>query len=336
MPALTASCCSSPRFSTRPPHSRNSASGQDQAEDRDPLDGLPRVHVLAVAELRARPRVEHVDRDARRVDRRQLEGHLDALLAGLAEVEDSADAGLQARLADGVDRAQASLVADGRGDLVVVAGRRLDVVVDPLDARLAQRPRAVGGDVSDRRAALQVGVLGDQPDALEVLLEVALGQALALRDHAEAVRARRLGGARVLEDLLGLHHRVHRRLRVGEARLRAEAAVLGATARLGVDQRAHVGGVGEALDARFPGPPDERLDLLVVLDLAEPQGLLASDQRRHVREVMERCGRQRLAVRPERGLSVRRRRARTSARPPRRRSSPCSRTSDFQVEKAIA
>ena len=28
--------------------------GQDQAEDRDPLDGLPRVHELAVAELRAR------------------------------------------------------------------------------------------------------------------------------------------------------------------------------------------------------------------------------------------------------------------------------------------
>ena len=54
---------------------------QDQAEDRDPLDRLPRVHQLAVAELRAGPRVEQVDRDARRVDRGELEGHLDALLA---------------------------------------------------------------------------------------------------------------------------------------------------------------------------------------------------------------------------------------------------------------
>ena len=53
--------------------------------------------------------------------------------------------------------------------------------------------------------------------------------------------------ARVLEDLLGLHHRVHRRLGLGEARLRAEAAVLGAAAGLGVDQRAHVGAVAEAL-----------------------------------------------------------------------------------------
>ena len=86
--------------------------GQDQPEDRDPLHGLPRVHELAVAELRAGPRVEHVDRDARGVDLGQLEGHLDALLARLAEVQDAADAGLEARLAHRPDRAQPALVAD--------------------------------------------------------------------------------------------------------------------------------------------------------------------------------------------------------------------------------
>ena len=85
----------------------------------------------------------------------------------------------------------------------------------------------------------------------------------------------RLGGPRVLEDLLGLHHRVHRRVGLGEARLGAEAAVLGAAARLGVDQRAHVGRVAEALDARLPGALDQRLDLGVVLDLAEPERLFA-------------------------------------------------------------
>jgi hypothetical protein len=93
-------------------------------------------------------------------------------------------------------------------------------------------------------------VLGDQPRALEDLLEVALREALALRDHAEAVRAGGLGRARVLEDLLGLHHRVHRRVGLGEARLGAEAAVLGAAARLGVDERAHVGRVAEAVEPR--------------------------------------------------------------------------------------
>ena len=115
---------------------------QDQPEDRDPLDRLPRVHVVAVAELRPRARVEQVDRHARRVDLRQLEGHLDALLARLAEVEDAADAGLQARLADRVDRPQPALVADRRRDLGVVGLGRLDVVVDALDAGLLERLRA--------------------------------------------------------------------------------------------------------------------------------------------------------------------------------------------------
>src|SRR5271154_1424520 len=92
---------------------------------------------------------------------------------------------------------------------------------------------------------------------------------------------RGLGRTCVFEDLLGLHQRVHRRLGFGEARLRTEAAILCATARLGVDQRAHVGGVGETLHARLPRSLDERFDLRVVLDLAEAQRLLAGDQRRH-------------------------------------------------------
>ena len=124
-------------------------------------------------------------------------------------------------------------------------------------------------------------MLGHQARALEDLLEVALGQPLTLGDHAEAVRPRRLGRTGVFEDLLGLHHRVHRGLGLGEARLGAEAAVLGAAARLGVDQRAHVGRVGELLHAGLPGPLHERLDLGVVLDLAQGQGFLAGDERWH-------------------------------------------------------
>ena len=121
--------------------------------------------------------------------------------------------------------------------------------------------------------------------------EVALGEALTLGDHAEAVCSGRLGGACVLEDLLGLHHRVHRRLGVGEARLGAEAAVLRAAARLGVDERAHVGRVGEALDAGSPGALDQRFDLRVILELAQVKGLLARDQRGHGRNRMTRGGR---------------------------------------------
>jgi hypothetical protein len=141
---------------------------------------------------------------------------------------------------------------------------------------------ALDRHVADRGTALEVGVLGDEPGSIEDALEVALGEALALRDHAEAVCARGLGGLGVLEDLLRRHHRVHRRVRLREARLGAEAAVLGAATRLGVDQRAHVGRVAEALDARVPGALDQRLDLGVVLDLAEPERLFLGDERRHL------------------------------------------------------
>ena len=140
---------------------------------------------------------------------------------------------------------------------------------------------ALGGDVADRGAALEVGLLGDQPGALEDLLEVALRQALALGDHAEAVRAGGLGRLGVLEDLLGLHHRVHRRVGLGVARLGAEAAVLGAAAGLRVDQRAEVRRVAEALGANCPGAFDELADRLMTVDLGELEGFVERDQRRH-------------------------------------------------------
>jgi hypothetical protein len=108
------------------------------------------------------------------VDRGQLEGHLHTLLATLSEVQDAAHARLQPGLLHGLDRAQAALVADRRGDLVVVALGRLHVVVHALDSRVLQGLRTRGGHVADRGAALQVGVLDDQTYALQVLLEVAL------------------------------------------------------------------------------------------------------------------------------------------------------------------
>ena len=147
-------------------------------------------------------------------------------------------------------------------------------MVDALDAGVGERAGAIGRDVADRGAALEVGVLGDELRALDDLLEVALGEALALGDHAEAVGARGLGGLRVLEDLLGLHHRVHRRVGLGVFRLGAEAAVLGAAAGLGVDQRAEVGRVGEALGADRPRALDQVADLVVVGERPELQRFL--------------------------------------------------------------
>ena len=145
-------------------------------------------------------------------------------------------------------------------------------MVDALDPGVLERLGALGRHVADRGAALQVGLLGDQFGAFEDLLEVAFGEPLALGDHAEAVGAGGLGGLRVLEDLLRLHHRVHHGVGVGVARLGAEAAVLGAAARLGVDQRAHVGRVAEVLPAHLPGALDQRFDLGGLGEAAELEG----------------------------------------------------------------
>src|SRR5262249_61524654 len=114
--------------------------GDDQAEDRDPLHGIPGVHHLALAELRPLLWYQQVDRHRSWVDLRQLEGHLDSLLGALAEVEDAADAGLEARLLDGLDGPQPAVVANRARHLGVVGAGRLDVVVNALDARLLQRP----------------------------------------------------------------------------------------------------------------------------------------------------------------------------------------------------
>ena len=127
-------------------------------------------------------------------------------------------------------------------------------------------------------------MLGDELRPLDDLLEVALGEALALGDHAEAVGSRRLGRLCVLEDLVGLHHRVHRRVGLRVFRLGAEATVLGAAAGLGVDQRAEVGRVGEALRANRPRTLDQVADRVVVGERPELQGLLERDQRRHQAE----------------------------------------------------
>ena len=134
-------------------------------------------------------------------------------------------------------------------------------------------------------------MLGHEPGAVEDVLEVPLGEALPLRDHAESVRSGGLGRARMLEDLVRLHHRVHRRVRLGEARLRAEATVLRAAAGLGVHERAEVGGVAEALEPDLPGPVDQCLDLGTILDLAEPERLFTGDEGRHAAVTVRAPGR---------------------------------------------
>src|SRR5437588_4160529 len=100
-----------------------------------------------------------------------------------------------------------------------------------------------------------------------------------------------LRGPGVLKDLVGLHHRVQWRVGLGVARLGAEPTVLRAAARLGIDQRAHVRRVREALHPSCPRTLNECGDRDGVLELAEAQRLLAGYERRHGAEDKKRLGR---------------------------------------------
>jgi hypothetical protein len=122
----------------------------------------------------------------------------------------------------------------GRHDLIVVALAGLEVVVEAIDAGGPQA-RGLGlGQEAERRAQLDrrlgLDALGGFADHVEVALRRAAGRG----DHAVAAG---LGGDRAPRAFDQLVDRLHRRLAAGRAvarRLRAEPAVLGTGAGLGV------------------------------------------------------------------------------------------------------
>ena len=89
--------CSSPSTRSRPPARRSHAPGRIEPEQRDRLQRLARRERRLVAERRARPRVEQVDRHLARFELGELEREVDALLERLAHAEDAAAAQLHAR-----------------------------------------------------------------------------------------------------------------------------------------------------------------------------------------------------------------------------------------------
>ena len=90
---------SSPSTRSRPPASRSHAPGRIEPEQRDRLQRLARRERRCVAERRARPRVEQVDRHLARFELGELEREVDALLERLAHAEDAAAAQLHAGVA---------------------------------------------------------------------------------------------------------------------------------------------------------------------------------------------------------------------------------------------
>ena len=72
--------------------------GQDQPEQRDGLQGFARAQRLVLRRAGCRAGVEEVDRHLARVELRELEREVDALLERLAHAEDAAAAQLHARI----------------------------------------------------------------------------------------------------------------------------------------------------------------------------------------------------------------------------------------------
>ena len=177
--------------------------GQDQAEDRDPLDGLPRVHQLAFAELRPRARDQQVDRHAGRVDRGELERPRRAA-RGSGRGSGSRRRTSRAPPRGPPDRPQAALVADRARTPWDRSSRPTRRCGAHAGCRLRAKPSRARREVADRDAALEVGVFGDQPCPREDLSKSRLDRPWPWATMQKRCAAGGLGHAGMLERLLGL------------------------------------------------------------------------------------------------------------------------------------
>ncbi|ABA47844.1 hypothetical protein BURPS1710b_0571 [Burkholderia pseudomallei 1710b] len=208
------------------------------ARDRDRTHELERIERLRVRERRAFDRDEIVDRHRFRirVHVRELRDQARALAARFAHPDDPAAAYVDARVAHALERVEAILVRARRDDLPIEFGRRVEVVVVIVEARLRQRLRLVFLEHAERHARLEAHVLHAADHFLD-RLDVAILRVAPRGAHAEARRAVFLRGARGGEHRVHLHQLLRLQAGVVMRGLRAVAAVLLAAARLDRQQR---------------------------------------------------------------------------------------------------
>ena len=227
----------------------------------------------------ARARVEEVEGDA--VDAKGADGlgELDPLVRCLAHAEDSAGADLVTEVASGPDGLELLVVGVGRAHPVEEAARRLEVVVIVQEPGSLQ-PRELGpAHEAEGGAGLDPRLLPDEPhrllDGSELLL---LRDARSRGDDGELTGARLLGRLGLLGDVAGAEQRILGRGRPGEvSRLRAEAAILGTVATLGVDDSAQCHRMTVDGPADGPGAGEERLERFARGVLDEAARLFAAD-----------------------------------------------------------
>mmetsp|Transcript_6819 Transcript_6819/g.18879 ORF Transcript_6819/g.18879 Transcript_6819/m.18879 type:complete len:271 (-) Transcript_6819:67-879(-) len=166
----------------------------------------------------------------------------DSVHVALSESDDAPRADRDASLSDALDRVQPIFVLPSRGDLLVVLGRRVQVVIVGGQTRLTQLLCLLRRQHPERRAHLHIKRTNLRHSIQHPLpLPLThLRRAPPRRTHAEARRPRLLRPHRRLVHVVQVHQllRLGPRLFAPVARLTAVVAVLGTPARLDRQQRA--------------------------------------------------------------------------------------------------
>ena len=218
---------------TREPEPR---AREDQPEQRDGLQRFAWWKQCFVSEGSARTRVEQVDRHLARVERGELEREVDALLECLTHTEDAAGAQLHACVLGPPSGLHPVVPRVGGADRRIELAAGLEIVVVPPHTRGGEPLRLPAIEEPERARNLETGLVVYRVHGVDDLAEEPLFGPAHRDDDAELCRAGDPGRARRLDHLLEVQERVDVDTGVEPHRLRAEGAVLGAGAGLGVDQ----------------------------------------------------------------------------------------------------
>ncbi len=252
----------------------------DEARHRQDAQAPLRGEVPLLGQRRALHRDQEVDRHRVRVQLTQREDHVDQVLVALAHSRDQTGAGGQPGRVRLVHRVHPVGVRVRGRDVPVRRLGRVEVVVVGVGARLAQPLRLAVGQQAQAGADLDgLVLLLDGLDGVRDPVHVPVGRTASAGHQAHPLGAPGHAGGGGLGGLVGLEPGVLEDLGLGAEPLRAVGAVLGAQARLEVDEvvefhpsaepvAAHLAGRGHHIEQVVVGSGEDGESLLAGRRLA--------------------------------------------------------------------
>ena len=214
------------------------------------LEAAAGVEAGVAGERRAIDWVQEVDGDRLDGERTQLEEHVDDVAVDFAHADDAAGAELHAGVADGAEGAEAVVVGVGGANLAVMFAARVEVVVDLVDAAGFEAHRLLGREEAEAGADVEAIFLLDLGDDSLDGLDFTLARAAGGDHDAVGFRLPLCRHAGAVEEFVAAEEVVLGNLGVGDFRLRAVMAILGAEAAFGVHQEVKLNGVAEGRPAK--------------------------------------------------------------------------------------